>query len=103
MTTVSAMIDTIRIGHMTGPPWWNLLINQLPARKPVSGVGVALGAAVAVAAVAGLVAAPGAGLSVTGTVVPGAARGCCPGGKIVAGDCKGAAGFAAAGFVGAWA
>ncbi len=62
---------------------------------------MALGAALAVAAVAGLVAAPGAGLSVTGTDVPGAATGCCPGGKFVAGDCIGAAGFTAAGFVGA--
>src|SRR5881227_375712 len=45
MTTVSAMIDTIRIGHITGPPLWNLSINQLPARKPVacSGVGEAAG------------------------------------------------------------
>jgi len=63
---------------------------------------------VAVAA-AGLVAAPGAGLNVTGIDAPGAA-GCCPGtagcwpcGKFVAGDCMGAAGFTAAGFVGACA
>src|ERR1700751_4375902 len=56
ITTVNAMIDTIRIGHITGPPLWNLSINQLPARKPVgcSGVGEAAGE--------GLVAVPAAGL-----------------------------------------
>ena len=60
-------------------------------------------------AAAGLVAAPGAGLNVTGIDAPGAA-GCCPGtagcwpcGKFVAGDWMGAAGFTAAGFVGACA
>src|SRR5215469_7241492 len=107
ITTVSAMIDTIRMGHITGPPLWNLSINQLPARKPVgcaSAVGAAAGDAPVTAA--GLVAAPGAGLSVTGTVVPGAAgccpgtAGCCPGATFVAGDCTAVAGFAVAGFVG---
>src|SRR4051812_4295093 len=29
ITTVSAMIDTIRIGHMIGPPLSNLSTNQL--------------------------------------------------------------------------
>src|SRR4029077_6340964 len=105
ITTVSAIIDTIRIGHITGPPWWNLLINQLLARKP-AGCGSALAEAageglVAVAA-AGLVTAPGAGLSVTGMDAPGTA-GCCPCGTFVAGDCTAAAGFTAAGFVGACA
>src|SRR5436309_905396 len=105
MTTVSAMIDTIRIGHITGPPLWNLSINQLPARKPVgcSGVGEAAGEGLIAVAAAGLVTAPGAGLSVTGTDVPGTAGCCCPCGKFVAGDCMGAAGFTAAGFVGACA
>src|ERR1041385_3394437 len=68
ITTVSAMIDTIRIGHMTGPPWWNLLINQLPARKPVgwaSAVGDAAGDGPVAVGAAGLVTAPGAGLRVT--------------------------------------
>jgi hypothetical protein len=51
---------------------------------------------------AGLVTAPGAGLSVTGMDAPGTA-GCCPCGTFVAGDCIGAAGFTAAGFVGACA
>ena len=51
---------------------------------------------------AGLVTAPGAGLSVTGMDAPGKA-GCCPCGTFVAGDCIGAAGFTAAGFVGACA
>ena len=111
ITTVSAMIETIRIGHITGPPLWNLSINQLPARKPVgcSGVAEAAGEGLVPVAAAGLVTAPGAalipapgaGLSVTGTDVPGA--GCCPGGTLVAGDCIGAAGFTAAGFVGACA
>src|SRR6266516_2217603 len=112
ITTVSSMIDTIKIGHMIGPPLWNLSINQLPARKPVSGVGEAAGAALAAAA-AGLSAADCPGLSVAVTGAPGApgcpaapgcpgAAGCCaagcPGGTFVAGACA-----AAAGFVGAWA
>src|SRR5262245_34913236 len=99
ITTVSAMIDTIRIGHMTGPPLWNLSINQLPARKPVgcaSAVGDAAVGGLIAAAAAGLVAAPGAGLSVTGIDAPGAAAGCCPCGTFVGGDCAGAAGFAGA-------
>jgi hypothetical protein len=113
MTTVSAMIDTIKIGHITGPPLWNLSINQLPARKPVgcSGVAEAAGEGLVAVAAAGLVTAPGAalvpapgaGLSVTGTDVPGTAGCCCPCGRFVAGDCTGAAGFTAAGFVGACA
>src|SRR5207244_4181621 len=116
ITTVSAMIDTIRIGHITGPPWWNLLINQLPAKKPVgcaSAAGEAAGDGLVAVAAAGLVAAPGAGLSVTGMDAPGTAgccpcgapgtAGCCPWGRFAAGDCIGAAGFTAAGFVGACA
>src|SRR6266496_1518075 len=105
ITTVSPMIDTIKIGHMIGPPLWNLSINQLPARKPVgcSGVGEAAGEGLIAVAAAGLVTAPGAGLSVTGTDVPGTAGCCCPCGTFVAGDCMGAAGFTAAGFVGACA
>src|SRR6266480_3845276 len=110
ITTVSAMIDTMRIGHMTGPPWWNLLINQLLPRRPVgcaSAEAEAAGDGLVAVAAAGLVAAPGAGLSVTGTDAPGAAgccpgaagcwpgtaccwpgtAGCCPCGTFVAGDC----------------
>src|SRR5262249_24447032 len=102
ITTVSAMIDTIKIGHMTGPPWWNLLINQLLPRRPVgcSAVGEATADGLVAVAGAGLVTAPGAGLSVTGTDAPGIA-GCCPCGRFVAGDCMGAAGFVMAGFTGA--
>src|SRR6266545_953958 len=105
ITTVSPMIDTIKIGHMIGPPLWNLSINQLPARKPVgcgSAVGETAGDGLVAVAAAGLVTAPGAGLRVTGIDAPGTA-GCSPGGTFVAGDCMGAAGFAAAGFVGACA
>ena len=47
------------------------------------------------AAAAGLVAPAGAGLNVTGTLVPGAA-GCCPAGTFVAGDCAAAAGLVGA-------
>ncbi len=87
-----------------------MLINQLPAKKPVSGVGEATGAGLVAAAAAGLIApataglvaptaagliAPaGPGLSVTGTLAPGAAG--CPGGTFVAGDCAAAAGFVGA-------
>ena len=124
ITTVSPMIDTIKIGHMIGPPLWNLSINQLLPKRPVSAAGEAAGgAALAAAAAAGLSAPPCAGL-VALTGAPGAAAcpaaagcpgaagccaagcpgaaGCCaaacPGGTFVAGACA-----AAAGFAGAWA
>src|SRR4029450_6552026 len=57
ITTVSPTTDTIKIGHMTGPPLWNLSINQLPARKPVG-----CGSAVGETAGDGLVAVGAAGL-----------------------------------------
>ena len=74
-----------------------------------SAAGEATGAGLVAAAAAGLVAAPGAaliaapgaGLSVTGIDAPGIAG--CPCSTFVAGDCMGAAGFTAAGFVGACA
>src|SRR6266446_3395404 len=107
ITTVRPMIDTIKIGHMIGPPLWNLSINQLPERTPGAGVadGATLAAAVAATVAAGLSAPAGAGL-VTAPGTPGAggcpaAPGCCaagcPGGTFVAGACW----AAAAGFVGA--
>src|SRR6058998_2911051 len=114
ITTVSPMIDTIKIGHMIGPPLWNLSINQLLPKRPVSAAGEAAGgAALAAAAAAGLSAPACAGLNVAVTGAPGAAgcpaapgcpgaAGCCaagcPGGTFVAGACA-----AAAGFAGAWA
>src|SRR5207244_3451028 len=36
ITTVSAIIDTIRIGHMIGPPLLNLSTSQLPLVGPVA-------------------------------------------------------------------
>src|SRR6266481_4095386 len=125
ITTVSPMIDTIKIGHMIGPPLWNLSINQLLPKRPASAAGEAAGgAALAAAAAAGLSAPACAGLNVAVTGAPGAAgcpaapgcpgaagccaagcpgaAGCCaaacPGGTFVAGACA-----AAAGFAGAWA
>src|SRR5437870_8335667 len=125
ITTVSPMMDTIKIGHMIGPPLWNLSINQLLPKRPVSTAGEAAGgAALAAAAAAGLSAPACAGLNVAVTGAPGAAgcpaapgcpgaagccaagcpgaAGCCaaacPGGTFVAGACA-----AAAGFAGAWA
>src|SRR5205809_6680522 len=123
ITTVSPMIDTIKIGHMIGPPLWNLSINQLLPKRPVSAAGEAAGgAALAAAAAAGLSAPACAGLNVAVAGAPGAAgcpaapgcpgaagccaagcpgaAGCCacPGGTFVAGACA-----AAAGFAGAWA
>src|SRR5215831_4775946 len=94
ITTVSPMIDTIKIGHMIGPPLRNLSINQLvPSAPPVALVsagGGAAGGALA-AAVAGLSAPAGAGL----VTAPGA--GGCP----AAPGCPGAAGCCAAGWPGA--
>src|SRR5437762_6820540 len=108
ITTVSPMIDTIKIGHMIGPPLWNLSINQLLPKRPVSAAGEAAGAALAAAAVAAGLSAPAcAGLNVAVTGAPGAA-GCpaapgCPGGAgcCAAGCCPGAAGCCAAGCPGA--
>src|SRR5881397_1580709 len=62
ITTVSPMIDTIKIGHMIGPPLWNLSINQLLPRRPGSAAGEAAGAALAAA-----------GLNVAVTAAAGAA------------------------------
>src|SRR5438876_10755992 len=95
ITTVSPMIDTIKIGHIIGPPLWNLSINQLLPKRPVSAAGEAAGgAALAAAAAAGLSAPACAGLNVAVTGAPGAA-GCCAAG------CPGAAGCCAAGCPGA--
>src|SRR5438067_2689197 len=123
ITTVSPTIDTSRIGHITGPPRWNLSINQLVPTRPPLGCASAAGATagdVAAAAVgaglsapagATLVAAPGAAGCPTAPGCPGAAGCCaagcpgaaaCPGGTFVAGACCAAAGFVgarAAGFV----
>src|SRR5438034_7841912 len=106
ITTVSPTIDTSRIGHITGPPRWNLSINQLVPTKPPLGCASAAGATagdVAAAAVmaglsapagAGLVAAPGAAGCPTAPGCPGAA-GCCAAGCSAAGcwaaGCPGAA------------
>src|SRR6266487_2012942 len=125
ITTVSPMIDTIKIGHMIGPPLWNLSINQLLPKRPGSAAGEAAGGAALAATVAAGLSAPGCpGLNVAVTGAPGAAgcpaapgcpgaagccaagcpgaAGCCaaacPGGTFVAGAC-----CAAAGFAGAWA
>src|SRR5207247_10020169 len=54
----SPMIDTIKIGHMIGPPLWNLSINQLLPKRPGSAAGEAAGAALAAAAVAAGLSAP---------------------------------------------
>src|SRR5215831_5830062 len=71
-TTVSATIETIRIGHITGPPLRNLSINQLLPKIPAgcSGAADAAGAGLVAAPAAGLVAAAGAGL-VTAPGTPG--------------------------------
>src|SRR5215470_10096884 len=121
-TTVSATIDTTRIGHITGPPLRNWSINQLLPKTPAdfSGAGAIVATGLVAAAAAGLVAAPGTpGWPAAGgcPAAPGSpggggggccpggkfVAGCCPGGKFVAGCCPGAAGCcaAAAGFVGA--
>src|SRR5881227_3045323 len=66
ITTVSAMMDTIRMGHMIGPPLRKLSIRKLPVGGGPCGIPGAADAA-------GEVAAPGeALLRVTGTLAPGA-------------------------------
>ena len=87
ITTVSPMIDTMRIGHMIGPPLRKLSINQLVPTRPPLGFCSAAGA--------GLPAVAGAGLNVAVIVAPGATGP--PGGTLCAGSCAGAAGFTAPG------
>src|SRR6266567_1975581 len=91
ITTVSPTIDTIRIGHMIGPPLRKLSMRKLPVNMPVafiSGAGDAAGEAVVA----------GDALSVAETVVPGAGE--APTGPT--GDVPGAGGgIGAAGFGGA--
>src|ERR1700745_2452456 len=66
ITTVSAMIDTMRMGHMTGPPLWNLSMSQLlptvPPQGPAAGALAEAAGDGLPAAVAGLAPAA-AGLS----------------------------------------
>jgi hypothetical protein len=81
ITTVRPMIDTIRIGHIIGPPFRKLSIKKLVA--PAVGASVAAGLSVAVTVAAGDVATPGGGTA-------GPAGGGLP-------SCAGAAGFSAAG------
>src|SRR5213078_1743857 len=50
ITTVSPMIDTIKIGHMIGPPLRNLSINQLLPSIPPLGAASGEGLADAVGA-----------------------------------------------------
>src|SRR4029077_5284912 len=95
ITTVRPMIDTIKIGHIMGPPLRNLSINQLLPSTPPLVFSSAAGEGVA-----------GAGLNVAVTVAPGAAgevaspggagAAGAPGGKFAVGSCAGAAGFARA-------
>src|SRR3989449_10828637 len=80
ITTVRPMIDTMRIGHMMGPPLRKLSINQLLARAPPD---------------AGVSLAPGAGLSVAAILAVGAAGP--PPGAVPVGSCAGAAGVTAPG------
>src|SRR5438477_7834067 len=66
MTTVRAMIDTIKIGHMIGPPFRKLSIRKLPVGAGPCGIAEA-GEAEAAGDVAG-----DALLNVTGKLAPGA-------------------------------
>src|SRR5438477_3892443 len=84
-TTATPMIDTIKIGHMIGPPFWKLSIRKFV--QPVLGggaagaAGLAAGeAALKVAETAGLGIAPGAAGDVAGAPgTPGAGGGITPG------------------------
>src|SRR5437660_552642 len=98
ITTVSPMIDTIKIGHIIGPPLRNLSINQLlPSTPPLvfsSAVGEGLGAVAGAGLKVALIVAPGAAGEVAAPGGAGAAGP--PGGALAAGSCAGAAGFARA-------
>src|SRR3954468_755151 len=71
ITTVRAMIDTIRIGHMIGSPFMKLSTRKLPVDLCSAGVAAA-GEAPAVGEVPAAGAAPGLALSVAVTVESGA-------------------------------
>src|ERR1700719_3182082 len=62
ITTVSAMIDTIKIGHMIGPPFLKLSSRKFPLPELTAVAGLAAGEALAAG-----------GLNVAVTLVPGAA------------------------------
>src|SRR5438876_6212684 len=64
ITTVSPTIDTIKIGHIMGPPLRNLSINQLLPSTPLGCVSATGGGLPAVAG--------GDAVSVAGTLSPGA-------------------------------
>jgi hypothetical protein len=113
-TTVRAIIETIRIGHMIGPPLWKLSIRKFELKTPpdAAGEGEAAGAALAVAAGEAAVVAGGSPFVAAGDipgaragdiagapkgVIPGAAAaGLVPRAGVVAGaTCGGTAGGAA--------
>ena len=98
ITTVRPTIDTIKIGHIMGPPLRNLSINQLlPSTPPLvfsSAVGEGLGAVAGAGLKVALIVAPGAAGEVAAPGGAGAAGP--PGGALAVGSCAGAAGFARA-------
>src|SRR5712691_7665218 len=62
ITTVRPMIDTMRIGHMIGPPFRKLSIKKLePSPLGFVGASACAGLSVAVTVAAGDVATPGGG------------------------------------------
>src|ERR1700722_3397426 len=80
ITTVRATIDTIRIGHMTGPPSLNLSMKKFPVSfvsyKWAAGAADSLGAGLNVA----VTLVPGAGIPGAAGDIPGAPGGIPPGG-----------------------
>src|SRR6266576_591898 len=96
ITTVSPMIDTIRIGHMIGPPLRKLSMRKLPLNVPA-----------AFASPAGDAVVAGDAVSVAGTLSPGAGEAPSgPPGEVPAAGASdipaaGGGGICAAGFGGA--
>jgi hypothetical protein len=84
------MIETIRIGHMIGPPLWKLSIRKFELKMPpdAAGVGEAAGAALAVVVAGEPATVAGESAVVAAGDIPGAVAGDIPG--AVAGDPKGA-------------
>src|SRR5437763_15030567 len=68
-TTATAMIDTIKIGHMIGPPFWKLSIRKFV--QPVLGGGATDAAGLEAGEAAALEVAEATGLG----IAPGAAGG----------------------------
>src|SRR5437016_11440624 len=95
ITTVSPMMETMRIGHMIGPPLRKLSIKKLPLSAVCGAAEVAAGDPVVAGDSVAVTVDPGAGERPAAGDIPGARAGDMPaaGGGIGAPGCPGTAGL----------